>query len=121
MKNTVIGQTGSVVLSDATMQLRVDHKRTVRYQYTKVQYGWTAWVCGPFHSRTYGALSFGTSKKWAKEALYWNLQNNYGYIGKMMFSDVDESDTVGEHSASILDDHRAVPISMAEARGSAGM
>lgn len=121
MRNTVIGQTGSIVLSDATMQLRVDKKRTVRYQYTKVKHGWTAWVCGGFHSRTYGATSFGTSKKWAKIALYWNLQNNYGYIGNMMFSDIDESDTVVKHSVSILDDRNAVPITMAKARGSAGM
>lgn len=121
MGNGVIGQTGSIVLSDATIQYRLDRKRTVRYQYTKVKHGWTAWVCGPFHSRTYGATSFGTTKKWAKDALYRTLGNNYGYIGNMMFSDTDESDTVGKHNVGILDDRKAIPITTAEAHGSAGI
>ena len=121
MARNVIGQTGTLVLSDATIQLQLDKKRTVRYQYTKVRDGWIAWICGPFHSRTYGVIGFGTRKLWAKDALSRNLANNYGYIGNMIFSDVDESDTVGKHTISILDDRKALPITMAEAHGSAGI
>lgn len=117
----VIGQTGRVVLSNEAIQYKIDRKRTVRYQYIKVKYGWIAWVCGPFHSRTYGACSFGTKKVSAKVALKYTLANNYRYIGHLMFSDVDEADNVGNVDDRLLDDHAtARPITFADAIGSAG-
>lgn len=96
MKNEIIGQTGQVILSDDAIQRKLSLKRTVRYQYQKVRHGWTAWVCGPFHSRTYGACGFGTDKRRSKAALQRRLGNNYGYTGNIMYSDVDEADSVGE-------------------------
>lgn len=119
MKTSVIGQTGRTVLSDEKIQYMVDRKRTVRYQYTKVKRGWIAWVCGPFHSRTYGAIGYGTSRSRAKVALRWNLANSYGYIGHMLFSDVDEADNVGRVYAD--DDRPSSPISICTAVGSAGV
>lgn len=103
MKSAVMGQTGKVVLSDDKIQHKISHKRTVRYQYTQVKHGWNAWVCGPFHSRTYGACGFGTNRKRAKAALEANLADNYGYHGNTMFSDVDEADNVGIVEMRLLD------------------
>lgn len=111
MRNKVIGQTGSVVLSDDSIFRNRSAKRTVRYQYQKVKLGWIAWVCGPFHSRTYGAQGYGSSKKWAKAALQRRLANDYRYLGNLMFSDVDESDTVGIVNPRLLDEPTARPIS----------
>ena len=96
MRNAVIGQTGNGVLSEDAVQRRLLKARTVRYQYTKVQHGWTAWVCGPFHSRTYGACAFGTDKRRSKAALQRRLANHYGYIGHVIYSDVDDADNVGD-------------------------
>jgi len=121
-KQQVIGQTGRCVLSDDAIQHKLSRKRTVRYQYEKVKHGWTAWVCGPFHSRTYGACSFGTTKQRAKAALETNLANNYGYLGHLMFSDVDEADIVGYIDERLLPDNaEARPITAHDAVGSAGM
>jgi hypothetical protein len=115
VRRRVIGQTGSVVLSDDTIAYNRSKKRTVRYQYLKMKLGWMAWVCGPFHSRTYGAAGFGTKKSSAKAALQANLADNYGYHGHMLFSDVDESDTVGRVDMRLLDDNaKARPITVAE-------
>lgn len=105
MKSAVVGQTGKIVLSANIIQYKQSKKRMVRYQYTKLSDKWMAWVCGPFHSRTYGAPGFGTNKKRAKAALRDNLARNYGYLGIMMFSDVDESDTVGIVDERLLDDN----------------
>jgi hypothetical protein len=131
-KQKVIGQTGRVVLSDEAIQYKLAKKRTVRYQYAKVKHGWNTWVCGPFHSRTYGACGYGTTKKRAKAALKRNLGNNYNYIGQMLFSDVDEADIIGLSPAELwhranniereaLKNAGARPISVYEAIGSAGM
>jgi len=121
-KQKVIGQTGRVVLSDEAIQYKLSRKRTVRYQYTKMKHGWMAWVCGPFHSRTYGACGFGTTKKRAKAALESNLANNYGYIGKLIFSDVDEADNVGRFNERLVADNASArPITAHDACGSAGM
>jgi len=95
MASNVIGQTGKAVLSDAAIQRKVSQNRTVRYQYLKVKHGFIAWVCGPFHSRTYGVCSFGRSHPAAKASLQRRLCDDYGYHGHLLFSDVDESDTVG--------------------------
>lgn len=116
----VIGQTGTTVLSDEKIQYRLDKKRTVRYNYQKLKLGWLCQVIGPFHSKLYGACSFGTKKTSAKSALERNLSVNYGYIGKMMFSDVDEADKIGGRVYSD-DDRSASPISTCVAVGSAGM
>lgn len=102
-RNTVIGQTGSVVLSDETIHRKLSRKRTVRYQYTRVKHGWTTWVSGPFHSRTYGACGFGTDKRRSKAALQRRLANSYRYLGHMLFSDVDEADKVGIVDDRLLD------------------
>lgn len=94
-KSAVIGQTGKAVLSDNLIQYKGSRKRTVRYQYEQVGPIWLAWVCGPFHSRTYGACGFGINKPRAKAALQRNLAINYRYFGRLMFSVLDASDTVG--------------------------
>jgi len=103
-RQTVIGQTGTVVLSDDAIYRKQTRKRTVRYQYTKVKSGFMAWVCGPFHSRTYGVCSFGATKIQSKAALKVRLAKDYGYLGHMMFSDVDEADMVGDVDLRLLDE-----------------
>ena len=103
MRNAVIGQTGKVVLSDDAIHRKLSRKQTVRYQYQKVQYGFMAWVCGPFHSRLYGIIGFGVSRVHSKAALQRRLANDYGYLGNMLFSDVDEADTVGDIDPRLSD------------------
>jgi hypothetical protein len=95
MRKAVIGQTGRCVLSANQIHRKVSGKRTVRYQYQKVNRCWLAWVCGPFHSRMYGVCGFGTSRQWAKATLQRNLARDYRYLGNMIYSDVDESNNVG--------------------------
>ena len=118
-KQKVMGQTGRSVLSDEKIQYKLAQKRTVRYWYVKCQHGYRAEVVGPFHSALYGACGFGTKKTRAKAALERNLANNYGYIGRLIFSDVDEADKVGQHWPSEMTSD--LPISAHEACGSAGM
>ncbi len=122
MKNQVMGQTGTIVLSDDMSQYRLGQGRIVRFQYMKIKYGFIAWVCGPFHSRTYGASSFGTTHKSAKVALQRNLANNYRYIGHVLFSCADEADKVGIVNTRLLDHNElARPITMQEACAGAGL
>ncbi len=108
----VIGQTGKTVLSGSAIHYGASKRRTIRYRYTKLSaHSWLAWVVGPFHSRTYGVCGFGTKKASAKKSLIRNLGNNYGYIGNLVFSDVDESDTVGDVNPRLLDNNTiAAPI-----------
>jgi len=121
-KQKVIGQTGRVALSDEAIQYKLSRKRTVQYWYVKCAHGYRAEVVGPFHSRTYGACGFGTTKKRAKAALERNLGNNYGYIGKLMFSDVDEADNVGRFDERLVADNASArPITAHDACGNAGM
>jgi hypothetical protein len=121
MAKSVIGQTGKTVLSDNMIQFKASYKKTVRYRYQKMTHGWLAQVIGPFHSRLYGACSFGTLKRWAKVALKNRLGKEYGYIGTMLFSDVDTSDTVGEVDSRLLDEGQlAHPITLGELIGQAG-
>ena len=115
MKSKVIGQTGRRPLSDETVKYEQDRKRTVRYNYTKVQSGWMAWICGPFHSRTYGACSIGTTKRMAKAALQRRLADDYGYIGNMIFSDVDEADDVRLIGLRVRSDYVIQPITIGSA------
>ena len=114
----IIGQTGTTVLSDEKIQYKLDKKRTVRYQYTKIGTMWSAWVCGPFHSALYGVTSFGATRTRAKSSLKRRLASGHSYIGHMMFSDVDESDTVG--NVRITDDRKAAPLGMDALCGKAG-
>ena len=115
MRNAVIGQTGKVLLSVDAINRKLGKRRTIRYQYKKwSDKMWMAWVCGPFHFRTFGVCGFGTSKSRSKAALRRRLANDYGYIGHLMFSDVDESDTVGIVDTRLLDDKAvACPITFA--------
>lgn len=83
-KRDVIGQTGTVVLSDYMLRHKQSRKRTVRYQYTQHGRGWECWVCQPIHSRMYGATGYGPKKEMAKAALERNLANSYGYLGQMI-------------------------------------
>lgn len=69
-----------------------------------------AWVCGPFHSRTYGACGFGTAKRTAKAALQHNLADNYGYHGHLIFSDVDSADDVRLIGLRVRSDYTVEPI-----------
>jgi len=120
--NGILGQTGRQGLSDTAIDHKIAEKRTVRYQFTKVQHGWNAWVCAPFHSRTYGAVGFGTTKEKARKALRARLADNYGYCGHIMFSDVDAADNVGEVDIRLWDDRADNrPISLREACGAAGV
>jgi len=122
-KQTVIGQTGTTVLSDDKLQYKISKKRTVRYRYEKCKLvkGYRAVVVGPFHSALYGACSFGTKRTSAKKALENRLANEYNYIGTMLFSDVDEADTVGIINYRLLAENAtARPISHQELCGSAG-
>ena len=111
MKSRVIGQTGSKIkISDDLVQYKQSKKRTLRYQYAKVKFGWTAWVCGPFHSRTYGVCGFGTVKRTAKASLQDRLANNYGYLGNLIFSDVDDADNVLTIGLRVRSDYIVQPI-----------
>ncbi len=117
----VIGQTGSTVLSDDKIQYKLSKKRTVRYRYEKCPNGYLAVVIGPFHSALYGTCSFGTKRTSAKKALVRRLANEYNYIGTLLFSDVDESDSVGNPDLRLLADNTAArPITRNELVGSAG-
>lgn len=100
-KGHVIGQTGRCVLSDEAIQYKLSKKRTIRYNYQKVQHGFMAYVLGPFFSRCYGATSFGTTKARAKAALQHRLACSYNYLGNMMFSDVDDADVIGLSPAEL--------------------
>lgn len=117
----VIGQTGTTVLSDEGIQYKLSQKRTVRYRYIRCLYGYRAVVVGPFHSALYGACSFGTKKTSAKKALKHRLETSYNYVGLLMFSDVDEWDTVAKPDLRLLDDNASArPITTNELVGSAG-
>ncbi len=123
MKSNVIGQTGRVVLSDDTIHFKASKKRTIRYRYQKVPCGFLAEVIGPFHSEFYGTCSFATKKYRAKAALRRRLGNAFGYIGCMLFSDVDEADNVGNVDLRLLDDEageRPITKTSGELVGSAG-
>ncbi len=121
-KQTVIGQTGSIVLSDDMIRHRVAKRRTVRYRYVwmKVLGLWRAEIIGPFHSTLYGTQGIGAKKVYAKRALVMRLANSFGYIGRLMFSDQDEADTIGRHDSRTLEDRKESPISICDAWGSAG-
>lgn len=95
MRNAVMGQTGQVILSDQLTQARPVKRQIIKYQYQRIHGYWLASVCGPFHSRLYGVCGIGGKKLSAQKALRTNLSNDYGYLGNLIFSDVDESDTVG--------------------------
>jgi len=121
--NKVIGQTGRTVLSDEIIQFRLSKKRTVRYRYKKVRCGFVAEVIGPFHSTFYGTCSFATKKHRAKAALKRRLRNEFGYVGRMLYSDVDTADNVGDVDLRLLDDEagdRPITKTSGELVGSAG-
>ena len=114
MANNVIGQTGRSrnLLSDDAAIRKVSQKRTVRYKYQRVQSGWIAWVCGPFHSRTYGVCGFGARKAQAKVALQRRLADDYGHIGRLMFSDIDDADNVRLIGLRVRSDYPVEPITI---------
>jgi len=109
---TVIGQTGTTVLSVDKVKYKATKKRTVRYQTVKLgAIGYWTFAVGPFHSPYYGASGYGTSKRASIEALRNNLSDNYGYHGHVLLSDVDEADTVGIIDPRLIGhDQLAVPI-----------
>lgn len=121
----VIGQTGSIVLSDDGLIRARGMKRTVRYRYQPIKCGaQTHWLCeviGPFHSVMYGACSYGTKKTSAKKALVLYLGNRFGYIGRLLFSNVDASDNVGKVDFRLINEGTmARPITNNILVGSAG-
>lgn len=105
MKRTVIGQTGSgkIALSDESIAYKMSQKRTARYRYERCGSGWIAVVIGPFHSRLYGANSYGTKRSVALDALKRSLANNYSYIGRLMLSAIDDADDIGRCDQRLLD------------------
>ncbi len=121
MSNAVMGQTGRTVLSADMINYKLSQKRTVRYWLIRCAQGYRAEVVGPFHSVLYAVCSFGTTRQSAKAALERRLANEYGYIGTMLYSDVDTSDTVGYVNPRLLDDNAtARPITRNELVGCAG-
>jgi hypothetical protein len=120
----VMGQTGRVVLSDTVLQFKSGRKKTVRYNYVRVENGWLAQVIGPFHSALYGTCSFATRKFRAKAALQRRLMNDYRYFGVLLFSDVDDADNVGRVDLRLWDQltsGRPIIKGPGELIGSAGM
>jgi len=120
---TVIRSTnGRIALSDEAIQFKLSVGRSVRYQYYRLSKKvWCCWVCGPFHSRYYGVSSFGITKVASRDNLSDNLARNFGFIGTLLFSDVDTADTVGiPYDGAITIANSACPISLLEAVGSAG-
>jgi len=120
----VMGQTGRVVLSDTVLQFKSARKKTVRYNYVRVENGWLAQVIGPFHSALYGTCSFATRKFRAKAALQRRLMNDYRYFGCMLFSDVDDADNVGNVDLRLWDQissGRPITKTPGELIGTAGM
>ena len=117
----VIGQTGSIVLSDDGLMRVRGMKRTVRYRYEKMRDGWLCVVIGPFHSVMYGACSYGTKRTSAKKALVRRLGNQFCYIGRLLFSDVDAADRIGiVDDRTIADGTTSRPITKNVLVGSAG-
>ncbi len=101
--NKVIGQTGSVVLSDDAVFRKLSEKRTVCYRYVRMTRSYyRAEVVGPFHSAYYGLSSFGTTRLRAKAALIRCLANSFGYMGRLIFSVDDEADHVGEVDSPVM-------------------
>ncbi len=59
---------------------------------------------------------FGTSKLWAKATLERILANDYGYLGNLMYSDVDEADKIGTVDTRLSEPNApARPITQLEA------
>ncbi len=116
----IIGQTGSIVLSDDGLIRARGMKRTVRYRYEKMRLGWLCVVVGPFHSAMYGACSYGTKRTSAKKALVRRLGNRFGYIGRLMFSDVDAADKAGIVDIRTTVGVAASPITRRDLVGNAG-
>lgn len=109
----VIGQTGRSVLSDETIQYARDKRRTLKYWlHRSYRSGrWTVDIIGPFHSPMYGVCGSGSDKKTAMSDILRRLANEYGYIGRLMLSDIDESDTVGIVNRRLLSEgDKAIPI-----------
>lgn len=104
MTQGIVGQTGKVVFSLESLKYKATKGRTVRYMCSKLGCKtWYAWVCGPFHSRLYGAGGCGVTKARATQALQRRLADSYGYHGRMMLSVIDTADTVGIVDNRLLD------------------
>ena len=101
MVRGMLAQTGKTVLSVDMIHRKRSKRQTIRYQFMRIGDGWTAWVCGPFRHRLYGQSARGhssyasTAKARAKQLLADRLAREFGYLGNLMYSDLDESDTVG--------------------------
>lgn len=116
-KYKVIGQTGSTALSVEKLMYKLAHKRTLQYWVRKLKIGgFKAEIIGPFHSRLYGACSYGTSRAVAKERLQDYLANEYGYLGRLSVSKTDDAERVRYPTETTSDR----PITKAEFTGSAG-
>lgn len=112
MGHEVIGQTGSVVLSDDLVNRQQAQKRTIRYRYVQIKTlskttglyypGWLCEVIGPFHDAVYGIMCYGTTAPRSKGALKEYLSDNFGYHANLMLSDDDTSDTVGKVDRRLL-------------------
>lgn len=98
--NHVCGQSGRGGLARlarlyfAKAELNASKKREVRYMVCRFRTtsGFTAYVSGPLHSRTYGVSGFGTTSEKAVANLRQRLSNDYGFIGRLKRSFSDESD-----------------------------
>lgn len=119
--SNILGQTGRHTLSEEALNYRISAGHGVRYQFSRYGTMWMAWVCGPFHSRTYGVCGVGTTKAKAKVALRNNLADNYGYHGAVSFSDVDSADNVAVVDIRLWDDRDTNrPITARDACGAVG-
>lgn len=85
--------------SDEQNEYRTGKRRAVRYMFTKVSWGYRAEVVGPFFSKLYAVCGYGTTKGRAKVALERYLASDYGFIGTMLLSTIDEANTIGLSAA----------------------
>ena len=84
-RSSVIGQTGTVVLSDDSIQRRAAKARTVRYiMVRKSARRIELSVCSPEHSRMYGVTIYGSTLARAETKLKSVLANDYRYFGNLI-------------------------------------
>lgn len=84
-RNSVVGQTGSVVLSDDSVQRRAAKARTVRYTMVrKSARRIELSVCSPPYSRMLGLTIYGSTLARAVMRLKVTLANDYRYFGGLV-------------------------------------
>lgn len=84
-RNSVIGQTGSVVLSDNSRRRQATKSRTVRYSVVrKSARRFELSVCSPPCSRMLGLTVYGSTLELSVMRLKVLLANDYRYFGRLI-------------------------------------